>query len=46
MALDAFNLLVGLDAGKIPALEESRSRLDRFTRLINTPEYEHGIQGA
>lgn len=33
-----------LDAAAIPALEESRSRLDRFTRLINLPEYEQGIQ--
>jgi len=33
-----------LDAAAIPALEEDRSRLDRFTRLINLPEYEQGIQ--
>lgn len=33
-----------LDANTIPALEESRSHLDRFTRLINLPEYEQGIR--
>lgn len=31
-----------LDAMSIPALQE-RSHLDRFTRLINLPEYEQGI---
>jgi hypothetical protein len=35
-----------LDASAIPALEESRSHLDRFTRLINLPEYRRGIQAA
>jgi predicted ATPase len=35
-----------LDASAIPALEESRSHLDRFTRLINLPEYTEGIQAA
>ncbi|WP_437952304.1 ATP-binding protein [Sorangium sp. So ce296] len=34
-----------LDAEKIPAMAEERSHLDRFTRLINLPEYEHGVQG-
>ncbi|WP_437674611.1 AAA family ATPase [Sorangium sp. So ce131] len=34
-----------LDAGRIPAMAEERSHLDRFTRLINLPEYEHGVQG-
>jgi hypothetical protein len=34
-----------LDAEKIPAMAEDRSHLDRFTRLINLPEYEHGVQG-
>lgn len=33
-----------LDAASIPALDEAKSRLDRFTRLINLPEYEQGIQ--
>jgi predicted ATPase len=33
-----------LDASSIPALNEAKSRLDRFTRLINLPEYEQGIQ--
>lgn len=33
-----------LDASAIPALEEKRSHVDRFTRLINLPEYEQGIQ--
>jgi predicted ATPase len=33
-----------LDAAQIPALGEGRSHLDRFTRLINLPEYEQGIQ--
>lgn len=33
-----------LDAATIPALDEARSRLDHFTRLINLPEYVHGIQ--
>ncbi|WP_437723361.1 AAA family ATPase [Sorangium sp. So ce861] len=34
-----------LDAEKIPAMAEERSHLDRFTQLINLPEYEHGVQG-
>ncbi|WP_437326307.1 AAA family ATPase [Sorangium sp. So ce381] len=34
-----------LDADKIPAMAQDRSHLDRFTRLINLPEYEHGVQG-
>lgn len=34
-----------LDAGKLPAMAEDRSHVDRFTRLINLPEYEHGVQG-
>ncbi|WP_437589501.1 AAA family ATPase [Sorangium sp. So ce1000] len=34
-----------LDAEKIPAMADERSHLDRFTRLINLPEYEHGVQG-
>ncbi|WP_437621594.1 AAA family ATPase [Sorangium sp. So ce1151] len=34
-----------LDAGELPAMAEGRSHLDRFTRLINLPEYEHGVQG-
>ncbi|WP_437657024.1 AAA family ATPase [Sorangium sp. So ce1182] len=34
-----------LDAATIPAMAEDRSHLDRFTRLINLPEYEHGVQG-
>ncbi|WP_437576429.1 AAA family ATPase [Sorangium sp. So ce887] len=34
-----------LDADTIPAMAEERSHLDRFTRLINLPEYEHGVQG-
>ncbi|WP_437754795.1 AAA family ATPase [Sorangium sp. So ce1389] len=34
-----------LDADTIPAMAEDRSHLDRFTRLINLPEYEHGVQG-
>jgi predicted ATPase len=33
-----------LEAAQIPALAEGRSHLDRFTRLMNLPEYEHGIQ--
>jgi hypothetical protein len=32
-----------LDAASIPALKE-RSHLDRFTRLMNLSEYEHGVQ--
>jgi hypothetical protein len=35
-----------LDARAIPALVKGRSRLDHFTRLINLPEYEQGIQGT
>jgi hypothetical protein len=35
-----------LDAKAIPALAKGRSRLDHFTRLINLPEYEQGIQGT
>jgi AAA domain, putative AbiEii toxin, Type IV TA system len=35
-----------LDAKSIPALVGGRSHLDRFTRLINLPEYEQGIQGT
>ncbi|WP_437876026.1 AAA family ATPase [Sorangium sp. So ce513] len=34
-----------VDAGELPAMAEDRSHLDRFTRLINLPEYEHGVQG-
>ncbi len=33
-----------LDAAAIPDLEESRSHLDRYTRLVNQPEYANGIQ--
>jgi hypothetical protein len=32
-----------LNASAIPALQ-ARSHVDRFTRLINLPEYEQGIQ--
>jgi putative AbiEii toxin of type IV toxin-antitoxin system len=35
-----------LDAKTIPALVGGRSHLDRFTRLMNLPEYEQGIQGT
>lgn len=34
-----------LDATTIPALTQGKSHLDNFSRLINLPEYEHGIQG-
>jgi hypothetical protein len=35
-----------LDAKNIAALAKGRTRLDHFTRLINLPEYEQGIQGT
>lgn len=32
------------DASQIPALADARSHLDRFTRLINLPEYDQWAQ--